>query len=261
MRWHLSCFGGAKTDSTNNEAIPAPGDPAFNRVSTTEYLAPADLEVFAMYAGNDTITRARLVTPSLRTLGLPEIYPLNVTAAPALPLAVDFRPNDPVRIKMNDTFSVEASNGASTVDTAFAALAIRKQFWPVPAGSRTTLSGTAAQTLVANGFSFGTITFDQTPPVGNYSVIGMSCVCASAWFARLIFPMQSNWRPGVIVGATAAAFEYRQAFRHGNVGEWGRFHSVNLPQLEIFGNTAGAQTPRVYIDVVQIDAIGGNMSQ
>lgn len=256
MYWHLLCYGGAKTDSTANEAIPAPPDPAFNRVSASEYLMPDDLDIFQAQAGNDTITRARIVTPSMRTLGLPEIYPLNVTAVPALPLAVDFRPNDPIRVKKNDTLSVECSNAASTIDTAWAALGIRKRVVAVPPGPRTTFSGTAAQTLVANAFTFATITFDQTPPVGNYAVVGMSCVCNDAWFARLIFPYQSNWRPGCMVGATAAGFEYRQFSRHGGIGVWGMFHSVNLPQLEIFGAIAGAETPRVYIDVVQVDNRG-----
>lgn len=256
MYWHLLCFGGAKTDLTANEAIPAPADPAFNRVSATEFLMPDDLDVFFASAGNDTITRARINTPSMRTLGLPEIYPLNGGAVPALPLAVDDRRFDPIRLKRNDTVSVECSNGASLVDTAWASLGIRKRTVAVPPGPRTTLSGTALQTLVANNFTFATITFDQTPPVGNYAVIGASCVCNDAWFFRLIFPYQSNWRPGGMVGATAAGWEYRQLLRHGSSGVWGLFHSVNLPQLEIFGAVAGAETPRVYLDVVQIDNRG-----
>lgn len=252
MRFHLTCFGGAKTDSTNNEAIPAPIDPAWNRVSATEYLAPYDMDVFGAIVGNDTITRARLNTPSMRTLGLPEIWPVNQAALAAAPLAADWREIDPIRIRQNDTFSVECSNGASTVDTAYAALMIRRQKFPVPPGPRFTLSGTAAQTLVANGFSQGTITFDQTPPVGTYSVIGAACTCVNGWFFRLIFPANSNWRPGFLVSQAVTVFEARQLTRHGNLGEWGQFYSVNLPMLEIFGATAGAQTPRLYLDLVQI---------
>ena len=252
MRWHLACFGGAKKDSTANEAIPAPIDAAFNRVSSTEYLAPHDLMCFGLMAGNDAITRARLVTPSMRTLGLPEIWPVNLSALPAAPLAIDWRVNDPVTIKANDTFSVEASNGAATVDTAWAGLMLRRQMYPIPPGPKFSISGTAAQTLVANGFSQGVITFDQTPPVGTYSVIGAACTCNDGWFFRLIFPANSNWRPGAIVSPSVGVFEARQLTRHGLLGEWGQFYSVNLPMVEIFGATAGAETPRVYLDLVQI---------
>lgn len=254
MRWHLAMFAGAKTDSTADQAIPIVADPALTPFSTSAYLLPKNLECFGLMAANDTITRARLVTESLRTLGLPEIFPLNVVAEPTLPIGVDYRLDDPIPLKANDSISIQCSNGASTADFAWGAAWLRSQKWPVPPGPRTTLTGTSTQTLVANAPTLGGITFDQTPPVGMYSVIGLKVVCADAWFARLVFPMDQSFRPGVVTGETVAGWEYTQQDRHGKLGEWGRFYSVNLPQLEILGHTAGAETARVYMDVVQMSA-------
>lgn len=250
-RWHLALFAGAKTDSTANQAIPIVADPALTPLTASAYLIPAPYEVFGAWAANDTITRARIVTESMRTLGLPEIYPLNVVAEPTLPLSIDWRLQDPIKLATNDSLSVECSNGASTADFAWAGLYLRTGFAPVPTGPRTTLSGTSTQTLVANAMTLGGITFDQTPPVGTYEVVGLKVVCADAWAARLVFPAGQQLRPGVMTGETVAGFDYMQMERHGKLGAWGRFHSVNLPQLEILGHTAGAETARVYIDVVQ----------
>lgn len=253
-RWHLALFAGAKTDSTANQAIPIVSDPALTPLTASQYLIPEDYDVFGAWAANDTITRARIVTESLRTLGLPEIYPLNVVAEPTLPLSIDWRLTDPINLVRNDSLSIECSNGASAADFAWAAAYLRRKGGavPVPNGPRTTLSGTSTQTLVANALTSGGITFDQTPPVGTYEVIGLKVVCADAWAARLIFPAGQQLRPGVMTGETVAGFEYLQMERHGKLGAWGRFHSVNLPQLEILGHTAGAETARVYLDVVQV---------
>lgn len=252
MYFHTACFEGAKTDSTNNENIPAKPDPAFTVNANSLYLAPTDMEVFAAKAMNDTITRARIVSPSLRLLGLPEIFPLSVSATPTVANATcTWMDNCPV-IRQNDEFGVEASNGASTVDTAFAALWLRKSKRPVPAGKRFTIRATSTNTLVANAWTLATLTLDQTPPVGDYAVIGMSCTCNDAFAARLVFPKDTNFRPGVPCYYAVTTFDVLDPFRYGKLGEWGRFHSVNIPQLEVFGVTAGAETPAVILDLVSL---------
>lgn len=254
MYFHTAGFAGAKTDSTANENIPAVADPTFNRTSGNLYLAPTNLKVFAALAANDTIARARITSPSLRQLGLPELYPLNIVAEPTVPVGlVEYGDTGP-EIRQNDEFGVECSNGASTIDVAWAALWLRKRFMPVPSGKRFTMRATATITLVASAWALGTLTFDQTPPVGDYSVIGLHVFCADAWFARLVFPMDTSFRPGVVTQETLGAFMDSQPFRYGRVGEFGRFHSVNLPQIEVLGHTAGAEAVAAYIDMVQLSA-------
>lgn len=252
-RWHFAGFAGAIVASTNNQAVPAPADAVLTPLGTTRYLIPTDMECFGAFAAQDFITRARIVTESLRTLGLPEIYPLNVVLEPTLPLGIDWRLSDPIKLKRNDSLSIEMSVGATLTAFGWAGAWLRTQKYGVPAGPVTTVSGTATITLVANSWAAGGITFDQNLPVGDYSVVGMKVVCADAWAARLIFPAGQGMRPGCMTGETVSGYEYQDQARHGKLGEWGRFHSVNVPQLEVLGHTAGAETPRVYMDVIQLN--------
>lgn len=257
MWFHTACFEAAKTDSTANENVTASPDPAFTVNANGLYIAPMDMEVFAAKAMNDTITRARITSPSLRLLGLPEIFPLSQSATPTVANATCLFGDATPMIRQNDEFGVEVSNGASTVDTAFAALWLRRQRRPVPAGKRFTIRATSANTLVANAWTLGTLTLDQTPPVGDYAVIGMSCTCNDAFAARLVFPANTNFRPGVPCYYAITTFDLNDPFRGGKLGEWGRFHSVNIPQLEVFGVAAGAETPAVILDLVALGTGNG----
>lgn len=253
MNFHLAAFESAKTDSTANENISAVADAAFARSIGNLYLAPDDMDVLAAFAMNDTITRARIVSPSLRQNGLPEIFPLTVAATVTLEGGYAKYGNYGPRIRKNDEFGIEASNGASTVDTAFGALWLWRKKMGVPAGARFTVRGTSAITLVANAWVLGNLTFDQTLPVGDYAVIGMRATCTNGVFSRLVFPMNTTWRPGVVCPPVVTTFDTDPFWRFGNLGEWGRFHSVNQPQVEVLGHTAGAQTAAVILDCVALN--------
>lgn len=257
-RWHLALFAGAMASDQTNLGIPILSDPGLTPLDTRRYLIPSECECIGAWAAADSITRARVATESLRTLGLPEVFPLNAVAEPTLPLGIDWRVNDPFRLMANDSLSIEVTTGTQVAAFAWGAAYLSWGKTVVPNGPRTTVRGTSTQTLVANAFTSGGITLDQNLPVGNYAVIGMKVVCADAWAARLIFPAGVNRRPGVMTGETRAGWEYMQMERHGRLGEWGRFHSVNIPQLEILGHTAGSETATVYLDVVQL-SVGQSM--
>lgn len=251
---HLACFSGAKTDSTANEAVPRVSDSALSTSGSSNYLSPDNLEIVAAFAYNDTISRARVVAPSLRNEGLPEIFPLNVLAEPSANFRVCHFGQGAPRLRKDEEFGVECSNGASTVDRAMIGLVLRRMFKPVPAGRRTTIRGTSTQTLVQSAFTLGGMTFDQSLPFGRYAVIGMACTCNDAHAARLVFPRDQSYRPGVPTGETISIRPEVDYFRCGQMGEWGRFESVNMPQLEILGGTAGAETAEVILDIVRLDA-------
>jgi len=101
-------------------------------------------------------------------------------------------------------------------------------------------------------WTIGTITLDQTLPFGRYGVIGMACVCDSAYAARLVFPQNTSMRPGVVPGTAIANYDYRQIMRAGRFGLLGTFDQTAPPQLEVLGEAAGAQTPAVYLDLVEL---------
>jgi hypothetical protein len=256
MAMHLAVWSGAKTDSTANEAAPAVADNVLTRTANgNQYLAPFNGLILMGFALNDTITRARYNYPSMRNLGLPEIFPVTALAEPSADFQV-FRPgmNGP-RFRKNEELGAESSNGASTVDTIHIGALLCDVMKPVPAGTRFTVTGTAAQTLIASAWTSAAVALDQTLPFGRYAVIGMAATCNDGIAARLIFPNSDGFRPGVPVGETNIITDYEQSGRYGAWGEWGRFEQTAPPQLEVLGGTAGAETPRVYLDLVALDVM------
>lgn len=250
---HTIGYAGAKTDSTANEAAPAVADASLTRTANAnQYLMPADLMVVAAWALNDTITRARLNYPSYRDLGLPEIYPLVATAVFSASYGISKWGVNGPRVKKTEELGVDTSNGASTVDQVGVGLALMDRIDPIPAGRRFTVRGTAAQTLVANAYTLGTITLDQTLPFGRYGVIGLQVTCANGFLGRLVFPSTPQWRPGCPVSNTIAVLEFEQSFRQGEFGLLGTFDQTAPPQLEILGLVAGAQTPAIILDLVEL---------
>lgn len=253
MPVHMLAWSGAKTDSTANEVAPAVNDNVVTRnVAGTAFLAPFDGQVVYAVALNDTITRAQFTWPSIRDLGNPEISPLVATAEPSAMFRTCFWGTMGPRFKKNEEIGAQSSNGASAVDTIHIGALISDGLVAPPTGRRITVSGTATITLIASAWASGQIALDQQLPFGRYSVIGMRVTCNDGVLARLIFPNQQMYRPGVMVGETEAISDYLQRGRAGEFGELGRFEQTSPPMLEILGGTAGAETPRVYLDLVAL---------
>jgi len=255
--FHLAAFGGAKTDSTANENVPAVVDNNLTTSANSRYISPDNLQIFAAGIMNDAITRARITAPSLRNEGLPEIYPVTVSDDPATNPVVAFWGDNAPRIRKDEEFGVECSNGASTIDRAHAMLFLRSMKKPVPPGKRMTVVGTSTQTLLLDAWTLGGITLDQTLPVGQYAVIGMHVTCNDAWAARLVFPRSGAYRPGCPVAMAVGGYVVDDPFRAGKQGEWGRFSHNAQPQLELIGNSAGAETATVILDLVKLEGTGG----
>ena len=254
--FHLLAFGGLKTDSTANEAAPGVVDPGWTLNAQNRYIVPKRLRAVAATVMNDTITAARINAPSLRNLGLPEIYPGTVSDDPATqPLVAYWGENGP-ELQATEGIGIDTSNGASTVDRVHAGLWVRDTFDPVPSGKRFTITGTSTQTLILDAWTTGTITLGQELPFGTFAVIGMACVCNDAYLARLVFPGLTSWRPGCPNGMAYSNIDFRQLFRAGNMGQFGQFISTQPPQLELIGNAAGAETATVYLDLVAVNVPG-----
>lgn len=253
MPMHLLCWSGTKTDSTANEAAPSIPDQIVTQTANgNQYLCPFLATILYAFALNDTIARARFDYPSYRQIGLPEIFPLNALAEPSADYDVWAPGWLGPKVQKTEELGAQSSNGASTVDTIHIGALLGDSFVPVPAGRRFTVRGTAAQTLVASRWTSAAIALDQTLPYGKFAVIGMQCTCNDAIAARLIFPNGAPYRPGVMCGETIAIQDPRQNGRNGQWGEWGRFEQTAPPMLEVLGGTAGAETPAVILDLVEL---------
>lgn len=253
MALHVIGWSGAKTDSTANEAAPTIADESVTPSATgNRYLVDYDCKVCWAAAYNDTITRARLVIPSLRDLGLPEVSPLNATAEPSAAPVFPVWGSQGPHLRANEGIGFESSNGASTADTIHAAVGLLTGIDPIPAGRRFSIRATGAQTLVASAWTTAALLFDQDLPAGKYGVIGIGVTCNDGAFARLVFPGSPKMRPGFPIGETIALHDARLTGRAGQFGLLGTFTDRAPPQLQILGSTAGAETPAVILDLVEM---------
>lgn len=208
-------------------------------------------------------TDARLNVPSLNAISRHHIWPVNRSATPpSFPRIQDLRSN-PIPIPVNEELAVEESNnlGAATEDTtAFLWLAPPSWNRNLPPSSkanpRLVLRATAAVARTADTWSgLGAITFEQTPRGGWYCVNGVYCQDVNCRAFRVFFPRNTLingriLRPGALCSAALGDLEYPY-FKDG-LGEWGRFHTFEPPQIEVYGDAAGASTQILMLDVTYL---------
>lgn len=232
---------------TDND-ITAVSDPQLTQ-QNSHHLPNKDTLLLGAYVLETSVTRVRIETPKLRELYNPYIRPLERAAAP--PNRANFASFEGYELNLRggEEIVVKASNnlGAAT-EQCTVVLWIGDRPSSVGNAPIYTMRTTYSITGVANGFASGNLTFDQTLPSGSYDIVGMSVFGTNMVAGRLILPGYSH-RPGVIGGADAGKF-MGDHFRMGNMGVFGTFTNVALPQLEIFTSAAGASTGDCYLDLI-----------
>jgi len=99
------------------------------------------------------------------------------------------------------------------------------------------LRWTVTATAVANAWTLiSPVTYEQQLPFGKYSVLDSEHNSTNAIAHRLTFDQQYE-RPGMLSFATGLG---RTPYRisYGAFGELGRFHTTNLPRVEVLCNAA-----------------------
>lgn len=202
-------------------------------------------------------TDSRWNVPSINAISRHHVYPVNRSATPpSFPRISDYR-DVAVNIPVNEEFAVEESNnlGAATERTTHH-LWIAPPTWTrnLPQGDRRlVLRATGAVTRTANTWSgVGAITFEQIPRGGWYCVNACFCQSANLRAFRLLFPRNQEYngrilRPGGLV--QNALGDLIKPYFDDGMGEWGRFHTFEPPQLEVWGDAAGADAQVLMLDV------------
>lgn len=218
--------------------------------SRLQVRTPAKLA--ASYVMGINLTAARIDAPSFRGLLTPEIYPCNPTA--------DVRAIDKPAIYgryglefvQGEGVSVQVSRGGADAQPVIAGLWLGGGASPLPSGRVSTLVATAAPTLTVGTWVFAQLTLGQTLPAGRYAIVGMAVVCNDCTFARLVFPGEAYNRPGVLVQDVYGDQPTDDDFRMGGMGVFGEFEWNSPPSLEFLGDTAGAESAVVYLDIIKI---------
>lgn len=221
-------------------------------IQNSRFIFPATMQIAAVQGLIDTGSRMRINTPSLRSIALPEMYPVKITAGQGTNPVIIGPMWGTLSIPMNDEFGFDVSRAGAGAADCFAGLWYAPGRVQPPGGPVITMRATAAITLTVGTWVTANLTFDQSLPFGKYAVVGMTAICTSGVFARLAFPGQTQYRPGVPVVEAYASYVNPQVFRMGNFGQFGQFDSTAQPLIEILGLAAGAQTAVILLDLIKI---------
>lgn len=214
------------------------------------FILPANMQLLMSVALGATLSQARINTPSLRSVLLPDIYPFIESAVPVSnPILNWYYGYGPV-IPKNDPVEVDStnSNGAG-VDQQYALLWLGDGNNNLPLGPRYKMHATSTITTGNKVWGAGSITFDQVLPYGTFAVVGMQARGQNLISARLVF-VGGGWRPGCLANLTTGDFP-NPVFQSGALGEWGRFESNAPPTIEIFGNSAPVAQD-YWLDLVKV---------
>ena len=229
--------------------IAALADPHV-RVVSNDIVVPADVSNLGhAYALGPSITRASIVSPSIRRRYPFELYPTDASATPSsLPVFNGFA--SPIALDPDESLNAQfAESGAGASRGTILIWLTDGQYRADVSDEIFTIRATGTTTLTANAWTNCALTFNDTLPAGEYAIVGMAAFSTGAQAARLVIP-QYAWRPGCIA-ATSANTPGASAFRYGNLGVWGTFSHNTPPTVDFLSNSADtAET--IYLDLVMV---------
>lgn len=240
--FHLLAFGSTSLDASAGDVqLPAVADQQYTR-SNNNFQIPVNHQVYWGYAGGTGLLRARIQTGSLRSKGLPQIYPVFGAAVPPSPHNVFDMRNNPIMLRAEEDLEVDVTNGAANPVATLLAVSPFTLNRNINVRDIRIIRFTASSTLVAMGWAAPVaIAFQDVLEGGTYSVYGMYTQGTNLVASRLIFPNNNALRPGSLSEA-AVTNVINTDVAMGGMGKWGEFTTYAQPQLECFGDTAGAQT-------------------
>lgn len=252
--FHLAAFYSSLAQAAAYAQLAAVADGALTKNAANLYIMPENMRVLAAHCQGVTISRAQIQAPSLRNIAYPEIFPIVVAARTAIPdlQGVQIYGDDGPRLLMNEAVGVYASENNTGASPTNAALWLAPRKVPPPAGQMITLVATVTITTVDTAWALGTLAFETQLAAGEYLVVGMEVVMDNTNYARLIFPGAVNYRPGVPVLDVVTDKQWRDSFRLGRFGVFGKFQFNNPPQIEVFGAAAASTPAVVYLDVIKV---------
>lgn len=258
MSFHLAGYYSSLAAAAADSDISAIADPVISRRNNHYIFTEPYSVILAGYFAAGA-TRARYNVPTLNGIARMQLWPLERSVTiPDLPQLMDMR-DYPMGLPQNEEIAIEGTNDAGAGDPTTALLWLAPGGWTrnMPRGiQRMIIRFTASAAGIANTWSLDTaITFAENLKGGWYAVIGCQVFDAGVQAYRWNFPRSTvvNGRklyPGGL--ATEAIGTSPNEIFFGGLGEWGRFHSFEPPQLQILANATGASTQEGRLDVVYL---------
>ena len=219
------------------------------RVVGDDIVVPSALPyVGGVYAIGADITRAQLVSPSIRRRYPFEVTPIEIAAEPADPVKYNPFFSSPIGLDADEALNFQAAeNNASAGRCSGLVWLCDGATTPISGEEMFTIRSTNASTLVAFTWTNGALTQSDTLPAGTYAVVGMRASSAGLIAARLVFS-QYPWRPGCI-GSDTLGEQGVPIFRMGGLGIWGEF-AHNTPPTVDFLSLSADTSQTVDLDLV-----------
>lgn len=223
-------------------------------IQNNRLIFPQEVQIGAIQGLIVDGSRMRINTPQFRSIALPEVYPTKITAEQGTNPVLVGPMWDTLRIPRNDEFGFDVSRAGAGAGDCFAGLWYAPRKPPAPMGPVITMRATSTITLTVGTWVAGNLTFDQSLPYGDYAVVGMTAIVGDAVFARLAFPGNVQFRPGVPCVEAYGSYVNPPMFRFGNFGGFGQFNSTAQPLVEVLGHTAGAEAGVYLLDLVKVSS-------
>lgn len=236
-------------DTATLDNIAALADQAV-QVNGDSVIVPNDItQVIATYAQGPSLTRAQIISPSIRRVFPQELYRLDLSATPTDQLLLSDHRDNPLQLDSGEqlqAFMAESAAGASR-GTVLVWLADRS---PNPIiGDIRTIRVTSTNTATANAWTNVTLAFNDVLPAGTYALVGAMMQSSNMQAFRFVFK-GGTYRPGG-VGVTALSQRHHPMFRLGAMGSWGEFQHLTPPSMDVLCNGADASFQGV-MDVVYL---------
>lgn len=210
-----------------------------------------------------SIIRGRFQSPTWNALGEWTIFSANRSLQPISNPQWDLYIGVQPPLPMNEEFQVQLSNnlGASTEIENAGILLLTKDWSPaIPRGIATMIARASfTLTPTLNAWSGGSaLTLSANLRGGVYVVIGATVQGTNAAFFRLIAPRYRLYngrklRPGgPIQNAIGDTLSNQYDPWQMQMGEWIRFHTFELPQIEVFGTLASSTTYQAFLWLVYL---------
>lgn len=245
MYFHTAAYSESLGAVTNSDVDAVADEILQRRNAHLIFSEPFDL--IAAQPFGDTLTRLRFANPSLTVRGTSHMWPLMRSAVNvSRPRPYDLR-DMPLRMPQNEELTLEATLTAAGPVQAGAVLWFAKPQWTrsLPAGIEQLL--VRATAVVAAGSettwtALAPLVMERDLFNGVYAVVGCAVTAANARAFRLDFPSQRvvegrKLRPGGLVEDAVGDFSWEAQML--GLGEWGRFHTFELPSIQVLADAAG----------------------
>lgn len=246
----------AAAGATNSD-MTAVSDADFSQ-RNSHYIFTERYNMLGVSLVGASVIRGRFQVPTWNAIGEFTLFNANRGLQPPSNCQVDWYIPAPLPVPLNEEFQIQASNnlGAAT-EQENAILWLATQDWSMnlPRGVMPIcVRATAAITPTINVWSGpSAITLIQSLRGGVYAVVGATMQGTNAAAFRIIFPRYRLYhgrklRPGgLIQNALGDVVNNQMHPWIMGLGEWGRFHTFELPQVEVLGTTAGAITYQIFL--------------